>query len=475
MLDNQQSLIRPSIKFLVAHFFHCPKEHNAYYRPLVASFNDEIENDLLMATGDCSDLSSGALTNVAGRILMPSRVPTGVCGMVGGWDRGRFAFFIEAEVSRGGAVYREAYQGFTDHLGVTGTGNSQYVDRGMRLTINNRSILRVTRGDLNGNQVLPSKLINQLAKTEITDLNSFETFSARDSMKPDDVLAASSSQLSAHQSDFDSRTMITSVTKAADSADLAANTYLSKTFNSYKKAFEQRENEWDDEATTLSNARGYATKIDNSGAAVLSTIQNAVGFEQDSTFTWGELISTFPEVDDIAKFVLPKNGILEDATMMTEEMSGSNDEVNVAFNLGHLLPNLLFQASFGSVDLVVTNRNLDGLTHAVCMDATPLYKTNVDFSYRRQRLLDRLENELLHLLLNVDTSVFTIKIKSSLINGSIIRVTLNDKERTYRVPNYCTSISSPFMSASNELNNLAEKLQGTFETIRTRSVGQSLF
>lgn len=475
MLDTQ-SIIRPSFKFLTVYFLHTPKEHNSYYRPLVASFNDDIERELVNTTTNCTDFTSSALTSVAGKILMPSRTAQGVSAIVNGWDSSRFAFFIEAEVNRGGAVYREAYQGYTDHLGVSGFGNSQHVDPSMRLTINNRSILKVIRGNnLTGTQVLPSKLVNQLANTNIIGLDGWSEMRAKDSMKPDDVLAARSGLLSYHQADHDTRTMITSSTKAADSNDLAANSFLSKTFGAYKKSLDSRESEWDDESTTLANARGFASVMDNSGAAMLSMLHNTVGFDKDSTFTWGELISTFPEVDDKAQFILPTNGVVEDSTMFTEDMGGSNAEANIAFNLGHLMPNVLFQASFGSVEIVITNRNFEGAIKAVCIDANPLYKTNLDFTARRMRMLDRIENELLHLLFDTSTTVFTLKIKSSLINGSIIKIQLDDKERTYRVPNYCTSINSPMISTGTELRNLAEKLQGTFEAIHTNSSSPQLF
>ena len=483
-------MLKPTTKFLRAVFVHTPKEHAMPHRPLEARYDDRLTEKLINDTNGLTDLSLGSLSDVSSKIIAPAGEAKGLVGIENDWDESRFGFIIEVAVNRGGKQVIEVYQGYTDFLGAQQSGTTAIVDQSMSLHIQTKSILSssiVNRGGFNKRHLSTKSRINQVSERIITtaDHNVSTTTST---IRPNDVLAAASTGVlrdadqfgdimsTAESGTADTRTSIDSSGTPVDSRHLESNVYLQDVFTALSKASKKEDHLFDDEMV-FADSLNYTRPPVNSNNEVLYILQNTYGNTMDSncSFTWGQFISVFPELDAVAEFVFPKHGHIEDMRDYNNSLSGSTKHAQIAYMLGHILPTLMFNNKCGSFNGTVTNVGLNVTSPVATLKSfQSIYVTDTDNSEYVRSIINSLENEIIRLVVDVEIFDFSITFHSTLGGGSRITIDLFDGngQEPFRVPNYCSAIALPLVSTDtgNELNKVTTGLRGAFEAITKRCV-----
>jgi hypothetical protein len=135
------------VKILSILLAEAPPSPQLYVRPWEVNWRDGYTDQLLEATNDGANLSSGAIRQVATEMLVPAAAHGGAVNIANGFGftRSTVTLVVETE-DVGGRKTQEIISGYTDHMGIGGTDTNPTYNREMRFFFNHMGTLQITSG-----------------------------------------------------------------------------------------------------------------------------------------------------------------------------------------------------------------------------------------------------------------------------------------------------------------------------------------
>jgi len=266
--------------------------------------------------------------------------------------------------------------------------------------------------------------------------------------------------------------------------------YLTKMLKAYRYANDHNSDYGSDEEDLYQTAGSVVKEQSIYKNPFMNFMSNhSYNIISSGQFSWKELLSLCPHLDQITKVVLPSqtsnqvmhnHGITLNANMLnsanlwsnenTEHWKGSTNETIAAYMISQALPAMMVEKLIASIRLRITNQTMTGEIQYSVDAVSPIDQIAGLLMPRHvEELVDRLKLETLGTITQGGVIPFDCLIDCSVFGDTFIQISINGGPHTpLLMPTFADSAASPVITTSvdnynkvsNDVVNLARKLIG---------------
>ena len=471
--------------------------NDLYKRPYNTIVTQEGINALDQATKGGTEFSQTAITKTAGHFIQMSAQTEGIAPIVNGWGTPRFRFLMEVIENHGGLGQNKAYYvGHTDYMeGATiDRGGNVLIDNNLQFYINAVHRFRIN-GLYNGNQLMGEQMsgngFNQILynrdDNQPIDFQSIQQGNVGDyKIRPVDVFRSRNTlnQLSQYgllngitdSNTLDATGTLLTGSQLSSRRNTVPGTYMFDIMKGYREASATVQSYGGDESDAVREAisiygDGYAYQ-DPLFTELRDVVDN---IQWRGVFNWGQLNRVFPYVNDICTVCDPsqlsnmrnqfgqQSGIAEFGNVWdntnTAYWVGANMETVAASLLANAIPTILLENLASEIRFTMTNMTVDGQIQHATTTFVPL--TNmVDTRIMLDRVLSRIQTELVPMVSQYGAIPFTITVDSSIYGDTMVNISLNGQPAVpYVMPTFADNAASPILTSSvDRFNHISNDL-----------------
>lgn len=444
-----------------------------YRRPYHTEVSGKTMNMLYERVSGSHKVLPTMMAGLANQFITPTATPESTVDIVGGWNECRMRFMMEIEsTSYTGDKIVEVILGYTDHVGVSHSGN---VDRNMEFYINSIIQTReVNMPTITG--VLATRAVSNNSHVLVNNgwSNIYSTPEHR--IRPVDVYTTMSrSHMNTGDSVvLDTRAVNNNIAVKSSRANGTAARYVASILQNYLAAATAMEfGQAQDSKDIYSTARGNADESSTAADPFLSGISQIRQMPVGNTFTFGDLLQLDPYVDNVTvvQFMLPTEMASAHQTGLTASWEGSDRTTHVATILSQSVPGLLMDLALTRVVFMATNRDFTGNTIISIIDCSGF--TSGDQSNALKMFEYRLETEVLKDISFDNQTDYAIKMQVDLLGETWIELSLDSGPSiTYVTPSFCDALTVPVLTNNGDL---AITVASDFESITSQLVGCQVY
>ena len=441
-------------------------------RPYVVSGKNV---DLEDVTDGFKSFGRNRLAGVASQILMPSSVAHGALPIINGMAMRRYVYFMRIVTSRSQTQREVVYViGYTDYMG--DPSYSGLIDPNMRMYITR--VINVKE------YMLPNGLWTQrmVSSSLLIPRNggAFNQDSTAFVMRPRDMCnVIGNMTINNTDSQSDYRTSLASRGVLSNASNDLPADYLSRLFTAYST-----------QMAAASSAMGYATDaaedMDNIAAATddnatmsdafLRTIKRSTRFMQGGNFSWGELQSIYPGVEQRAELFrqLPTQrsavGFSEATSLESESWMKTKNHTMAAHMLANMVPAMMVGSMLTLVSFHVTNSTIITGEVAFEYNSEPMsFVSDLDLTDAMMYFRGQFLHEIFRVISNngnmeVDAWVYCD------LAAADIRININVDQGGYHkyvYPTFAQGIGTPNLTTDhNHLQDTAADIQSILNNLR---------
>ncbi len=458
-------------------------------RPYTVKTNTESVNKLAEATRDGTQISSSALSAVAGDIVNYAAQPEAAAGIINGWTSRRFRFMMTvverppfAQSSEG---ITRIYYGYTDACDVS-YGNR--LDPKMRIYFNSESTfqtcmvqtpagLRPMVKCLSTNQI-----ISPGGETTNNNLYYPGTDTSRYLVRPADIFEVGSANNTIqmlqkspeYAGGFDLSyigSMAVSHGKAYEYAsrkDTAPSKYLYNVLASLvdgKKEAESNQGGTTNLDHVYSEARALALRQtgDVFQNQFFNLLRDRCGLMEKGYITLEELNRVFPYTHDqgnVTNYSLDNGRAMRKLNNAQDSnvFTGWSPITQAASLIGQIVPSLMMDGFIRVIGFSATN-GLMGTDYGISIDpnATRSVVDGLNMTPYLQEFQRRLGMEVLDQISRRNQIPFSVTVFADLVNDTVVEITINGEQSRYVVPTFTDSLFTPMMTTNMDYS---QKLGG---------------
>ena len=479
------------------------KGYNDIYRRSYNTYIDQnTENQLDEVTQGGTVLNNITVGQIASQVLQPSAQVEQQATIVHGWQTPRYRFILKIEeMGIGGIVNIGFYVGHTEHIeGVMFNGSqNSYFDPNMMFFVNSVNRVRVNTGSVNnsGIKVLQPEQSQQFIYSNGAIANLQTGNMGMYKMRPQDVFQSQSLLNRLRQDNLlEPNTIDTTGAILGIGGDISSRSnndptnYLTKMLKAYRYANDHNSDYGSDEEDIYQTAGSVVKEQSIYKNPFMNFMSNhSYNIISSGQFSWKELLSLCPHLDQITKVVLPSqtsnqvmhnHGITLNANMLnsanlwsnenTEHWKGSTNETIAAYMISQALPAMMVEKLIASIRLRITNQTMTGEIQYSVDAVSPIDQIAGLLMPRHvEELVDRLKLETLGTITQGGVIPFDCLIDCSVFGDTFIQISINGGPHTpLLMPTFADSAASPVITTSvdnynkvsNDVVNLARKLIG---------------
>lgn len=439
----------PRVRFLTGFLVKQPLQNETAYKPFETNYNQTIFGELVDATHGGQNLGPLATAKVASKIIMPSAQSMGTVDIIGGWHRHRFSAIMLFQIEGVTTTTTECIVAYSDRADVS---HGNIIDPDTVFTIDSRMVVNETPTGFT-----PMAHVQNLRPITTIDVQDGTRTLRNIATRPRDTFCAMQ-QITAGETGEafdDTRSLIRSQGTSSDSYNNISGQYLSKMMNAYKAA--KLSNEDNDigfggESMLLGDAIATTSEHDNSASQLMNLLQGQTQYGSNGTFSYGELISIFPDADNKIKMIAPCDGEMENVRGNNQHWHGNIVETQVAYKIASFLPIAMIKRLLVELKIVIT-KNPDGTANIATFHAAALFRQVMDVPQRVEDIKAFLNMEIIPYLNQVSHD-YNIVINATAFNMTDIQVALDGRSNEpYRSPSYCSSLGSSLITQNEESKN----------------------
>lgn len=479
--------MQEQIEITKAIVIEVPGEQAIEHKPLEVVFSDRILHDLNNATQGGEDLCAAAFTNIAHKIVRPSRQSHGEVFIPNGWRESKNVVMIEFTIRAMDSIRREWVTFYSSRNGATASG---FVAPELQLTPNSRistveQIGHGAHGTTRSYQLRENSQI--LQPVTINMASSVQT--GQFGMRPQDIFKTIQSNNWSNNNQqygmnphapkaivIDPRARIKSKSGCLDfSSSRTSNIssrYLSTVAGSYRQArTEASECKIPlDERNVLGIAIRYAKEQMASASVLFNHLLANSDMGETGNITWGELAYLFPILNDpnfIKVNVIPRHET-HDVSEDFMSWNSTSSETHIQTLMSHIVPAIAQECLFASLSFTCTNETLSGEIEITTPVSVPLFNDNKDIS-RLQRFEHVFKQQVVPEVFFGLCESFTVFVEYNVLGSTEIIVSLDgQKPERRRLPNYCDNLSTMVIAANeqqlhNNSNSIGMMLKGLID------------
>lgn len=462
----------------------CDMYNRAYEMSLDDRALESVKSRLHNTGGSDVRITDRAFRGISSGILMPvAQIDTrrDLIRIPDGWDSPRCRFIMEVLVKdRLGTDDVYFVQGFSEHLGMTRSGNIdtkmrwfingyvrvQYVERSTPRGVERYGVVKSSA------QVINGRLVHDIDQQT-------------DKMRAVDVFGNIQSRfLEGGSADYveDSRTRLTSPAESifASRSDNLPGNYLAGALNTYRRQIDQNAFGLDSAdilARTQQELNSNIAQLQD--MAFLSMLAQVQGRVETTEFTINDLADLDPEVlrgDIIRGAWLDGKAADQLACHRGSDVSdwrGADRESIWAVQIANGISALMMQNYHQMLDCSISNLNIDHRDVAILHDAAPVAE-NMPREFTA-RLLDQAE-EFMFDLTNGGRHDYSVEIFSNLADQTEVRIAIdNNPLQRFQIPSFADSVMSPFYTRDRgALTALSSDFERLLDDISGEVSGSSL-
>jgi len=428
-------------------------QSNTYNDQMARPFTTNVDQMMVNQFKEAShggNYTAGALAGVAGAIIRPQAESSTNIAIPNGWDQRRFRFNMEVELmSQFGASIRQVLTGYTDYPGATNDG--QGMDPNMRVYFNNSITLQ---SSVQMSQFGNVETMRVADASHVLFPNAGRRFSGSEvnmqSMRPEDVMAAISTQALADPNVVDFRTsMGTSDIKKSRRGNALPAEYMAKTITAIDQAHRLSESV-SDHVSVYENARNDVRESLVSQDVFLAVLNQHTQYRYNGFVTYGELCTLFPEIESVRTMLMP--GKTQQAAMVpgrggSEFWHVPTNETVIATILSHSIPAIMMDCMLTKIVFLATNQTLNGQPDVQIRDAGS-FTTGVDMGPYLERFQRRLVTEVLSDITRNNMFGINIAMTCNILGDTMVQVALNGGHAVdYVTPSFCDSLTAPIITS----------------------------
>lgn len=521
MYPNERPF-QPQFQIVRALFSESGTYNDMSLRVYNADFRDpNLADRFLSATNGGQVISGDTLAGVAGDFLVPSSQPFGVAKAPNGWGNKMLRFIMHVVVKQPNYtgdvdVAHKMVQGYTDFVGVDPNGN---VAPDMRLYINSvMTYTETTIADNYGRRTRPRWAGKEQIISGTPRLSPGQPYSPTRLMRPTDLLdsmtAINACELGAVDAapfggfsggdmapnmleDYTTNFATTHVVKSDRSLTRAPH-FVSSVFSAWRDAY--REHQDEDlgvaDPTTFydvySRARG---KVLNEGTVegdpLLSHLKRETTFSQNEHFTYGELRSICPEIDDPSvTTVMFEREVVRQQTHSpqgtppglfperaqrgdSEGWNNSNTETIWATVLANSVPSIMLDSFLTFASFNVTNQTTSGMPVVTPLGMNTIMGCSlpdVDLQRFMETFLSRIETEVIRSLSRENLIDYNITMEVDTMGDTRIAISIGGEPQVmYTVPSFSDASFSPVLAPNaNYVGQMSNQFKSFIEDVGSR-------
>lgn len=394
-----------------------------------------------------------------------------------GWDRPRCRFSMEVEVKKGvGGSETLFIQGFTDHFGMTDSGN---IDPNMVMFIN--SFIRVTYNlhdtDFGREYVPVVKDVAQIASGKLLYDSERET----QLIRPADTFAHQQRLQMSDGQRYELKDSRSRVNGSADSVFIKRGhnrslDYLSEALSSYGNALSYQEmGTTDDDMVSMAQntlSSDIETIKDNAFLRALGRLQ---GMADTTSFTLNDLLDMDPKAGSDAQIVgsvLDGRGRAQLANR--DNCSRWDDttlEASWAVQLQNGISSIMMDCFHTGIAFRATNK-MSGRVDVLIADATPIAEGMPRY------IFDKMVREIEFFLFDLSQAGridFDVNFEGNLFDQSLVELSLfTGREERFWVPSFADAyMSSLFTRRGDHVNRFVNDFKGIVDDISGEMSGSA--
>lgn len=485
--------VNPASSLMVkrAIMFETGRYDDAFLRPYVTRFDQNVNNEFADATEDGTRISSGALSYVSSSFLQPASVANTTANLANGFGERRFSFMMEiTSVGNHGnppqlmGGVRRIATGYTDHLGVSALSGEKHLDPNMKIYFNNIFVLRdsvipTPNGSVTETNVVKNKHIIY----NKSDNDYLTATGAQFTLRPEDVMMNLDNSVNPNLAGFrsenihDGRAMLTGI-KMSDRSFESRPNYLSKTMQSYGSAQVKADTYEDDEADSslFSNARDYLREEPLTADTFMQSLMANYNYRESAFITYGELCLIVGGLDqrlEVMSSSAPQRAAQYDVGQ-GESWRGSTYETIAATIISHAVPAIMADCLLTRCGFQATNDVIGGADDVVVFDAHG-FADGLDYSKYIVHFIERLKREVLYDISRRNECRYQIRVTIDMINDSSIEIAFEGEPLTrYVVASFCDGLTAPIVADSIDyVDNISTDIGAMLSSVTNMEYGNT--
>lgn len=446
-----------------------------FISPYVTEGDGSVVRDLDELTMGGRQIAPSLISGISSRILRPSsKIDRDRDRIIipNGWNTRRFMFIMEVEIARSASsVSVEIITGYTEHTDVI--TRSKNIDEDTVLRFNGMYTVRTmqvygSRGAQESTTICdPIQLVNRRRKPSFglnRDGNGDDTVR----MCPEDLFTIKTQvpefeELANADGYTDTRGTIMRALSASRRENNLSSHYLTRALTAARDSQDDGFIGDDDgENSRFVRARGLVREPLLNNRPSMAKLADETAILDSGYVTYGELLSMDPGIDRIVQvnFNDDRTSYI-DHRNESEEWSDRTTERMCATIIAHAIPNLLMETMYAHTKLISTNLTPSGRFETVATKLHP-YMEGADLDENYNRLISKIDNELMPGLLLNDQMVVDVTIECAIYGDTIIDISIDGGRAEHFVfPSFCDSLAALTVSDSrDDLHLLANDIIG---------------
>jgi hypothetical protein len=451
--------------------------HDMALRPYTTHVSGDSLNRIHRATDEFRDISSSALSGIAGQILRPTTQSVGSLSIANGWNQQRYMFMMEV-TSTNDSMYpdendsaRVQYvSGYTDYCDPSFSG---YVDPQMNMylstVINTREFMD-GGGRINRRSASASRYLQQNAGQGT--IGRGDHYFA---MRPRDVCVSVGNNGMMEYVDSDYRTSMSSRGMMSVVSNDLPTDYLSRTFQAYRYAVNKSDSQADDIPTLMSNAANATGDDKAIDDPFIMNLYRETMLAEGSCFSYGELCSLYPYLDNNVASIIPPMDVARDIGFEAHQANdsqhwgGSDNETVIATIASSAIPALMATAMLTQVAFYITNDTITGQPTMEWLSRPASFMLgSQDLTNMGIYFQDRMTLELFRDITNNGNITVSIRVHCDLVTSDMrLDIEVDGGVVTpYCVPTFASGLITPVIANDRgQLDSLATGIHSIFEAM----------
>lgn len=441
-----------------------PRYSDMYMRPYESDLKDDRLIDALeRATAGGHFIEANSISDISGKIIIPSSRVDGIGRIDNGWDEQRCMFMMELVVNKTSTSrVHMVVSGYTDHSDFADVSNR---NKKLRLPDNLRfyfnstykiRTLRTIRGNDQETRVNTSSASQILTRTDRANLSNGRRGTL--TMRPEDIIANQSTSESFKEllddEDFidvsgeetewrDTRPEFREAIKLSRRSNSNSADYLASTLSALRDA----EDEFaDSDKSVALRARGKVREEIVENDDFWDELATDTQVMSSGYVEWGELLEWNRDLDDIAdiSFGAKTKGVDNRGYSKWDDSSNEGLAATIIKDtiIGYMIENLYIKSSFS-----VTNDTRGGHVSFTVGKFIP-FQEDMDVKDNLNEFMSRVKTELFKNLLFHRDMVLSISVEAHIHRDIVIDISIDgDEEEHFVFPAFADALVSPILTS----------------------------
>lgn len=414
------------------------------------------------------------MAGVANQFVMPSATPEKELAVPNGWNerRARFMMEIEHHYAQLGTTIIEVITGYTDHLGITGTGA---IDPNMTFYINSTMQIKTMHERTPMGVVPHMQVIDSSQLLADNNFSGIYTDAKDHRMRPEDVYSTMSrlnTELEAGTVDM--RTTLTNVAVKSRRANTLPANYMASIMDNHRSA-QITQDYGTGVQDVLVTARGLVAENSVVRDPFISAMSQVRGQPANNWFVFRELLQLDPNAASDQVCVIQILGQTHQHEVhhagQTQYWGGSDRDTHAASVLSQGVPALMMELMLMRIVFKASNHTVGGQIVSQVLDVEGF--SNIDMRPYVQNFQLQLEHVLLRDLSFNGQIGFNIEMQVDLLGETWITVQFeSDPPVKYVTPSFADALMTPVITSDpQQALNVARDFELLIDNVTQETAG----